>query len=148
MRMAGLPAKVNDKSLETLRDVLVEAFERGEDPTSIAKRMHPKDKRARKIARSKLWNMAGQDEVLQQHIVSRARTRMLVGLGPASRNLVKRASSNRDIQAVKLLFETTGLHNPRVQHEHSGDVNITVSIPRPTFDADGAVTDAEVVEED
>lgn len=44
------------------------------------------------------------------------------------------------IDAAKLIYETTGFHNPKVKHEHSGDINIKIDMPRPKFhDAEGSV---------
>jgi hypothetical protein len=52
--------------------------------------------------------------------------------------------------AVKLVFEATGFYSPRVQHEHSGDINIKLQIPRPAGEIEASaedVTDADVVED-
>lgn len=75
----------------------------------------------------------------------------MMGLGPAVQGMNARAARGRT-DAVKLLMSFTGIHNEKVSHEHSGDIQINVSIPRPqtTVDQIGPgkdYVDAEVVEE-
>lgn len=134
------------QTTDKLRDGLLEAIERGETPKDVARRLYPDDKRARKMARNRFWEIVGRDEALAQTIVTRARTRMLIGLGPATDALARRAAKG-NIPAIKLLYEASGLHNPRVKHEHSGEVKIVLDMPRPSFGAEGHIEDAEVVEE-
>jgi hypothetical protein len=69
---------------------------------------------------------------------------MLMDLGPVATAVGARAKRGR-IDAAKLLMESTGFHNPRVKHEHSGDIKLTLNIPRPSFD--GEVADADVVDD-
>lgn len=65
--------------------------------------------------------------------------------------LVKRGLRGR-VDAIKLIMEVTGVHSPRVDHKHSGQVELVVTtVPRPAnanreLD-EGGVVDAEVVEE-
>lgn len=74
--------------------------------------------------------------------------------------LARRARRGR-VDAIKLALEVTGVHNPRVKHEHSGDITISMnSIPRPPRAddetvgqqaqalEDGTIVDATVVEEE
>lgn len=67
--------------------------------------------------------------------------------------LVRRATRGRP-DAIKLALEIAGIHNPRVSHEHSGDITVTLaSVPRPepvvnpNAQLEEPVVDAEVVEE-
>lgn len=71
--------------------------------------------------------------------------------------LSKRAARGRP-DAIKLLFEASGFHNPRVKHEHSGDIEIKFSVPVPRPERqetqtvgqaqlEEPVVDADVVEE-
>lgn len=72
----------------------------------------------------------------------------LMGMAiPAAQGVGQRASRGR-VDAAKLLFEMTGLHNPRVQkHEHSGEVKVTVSaMPRPKQIDSGPVVDSTAEE--
>lgn len=89
--------------------------------------------------------MVRHDPRLVQEVASMAQGEMTVALGPAVVALGSRARKGRP-DAIKLLFEATGFHNPRVKHEHSGDIKISLSMPRPKFDADATVADAEVVD--
>jgi hypothetical protein len=54
-----------------------------------------------------------------------------------------------NIPAIKLALESSGYHNPRVQHEHSGEVSITIkNAPRPVRTADHTEADAPVIDAD
>lgn len=89
-----------------------------------------------------------RDPRIAKAICEQAKVEMLVGLIPASKKLASRAERKTD--ATKLLFETTGFHNPRMKHEHSGEVKITMDIPRPSFvDANAQIDipEADVVED-
>lgn len=93
--------------------------------------------------------MVKGDERLAMMIVADAKGEMMMGLIPATEALTRRAAKGRP-DAIKLLYEASGFHNPRVKHEHSGDIKITLeSVPRPTFQSDDDdVVDADVVDED
>lgn len=75
---------------------------------------------------------------------------LLSGLEGAAEALVRRAHRGRP-DAIKLLFEATGFHNPRIKHEHSGDIKLTLDLPRPGVASPPGlpepVVDADVVEE-
>jgi len=71
------------------------------------------------------------------------------GLLPAVAGLNRRAARGR-VDAVKLLFESSKFHSPKMQHEHSGEVHIKLDLPRPTpvlNEGEGEeIVDAEVVD--
>jgi hypothetical protein len=91
--------------------------------------------------------MVINDPRIAQGVGNYARAEMLMSLGEVSVALGRKARAGR-VDAIKLLFEASGLHNPRVQHEHSGEVTIKVEMPRPKFvENDEGVTDATVVED-
>jgi hypothetical protein len=69
----------------------------------------------------------------------------MVGLVPATHALAGRAARGRP-DAIKVLFEASGFHNPRVRHEHSGEIKIKLDMPRPAFGSDDEVVDADVVD--
>lgn len=148
MHVANLPARRNESSPEPskLEEAIIDRLEAGETPPKIATRLAKGDKALAKRLRRKIWRMVRHDAQFQRNIAERAQAHLLAGLPAAAAGVSRRAGRGRT-DAAKLAFEASGFHNPRVQHEHSGDVNITVSIPRPAFDTDGAVTDAEVVED-
>jgi hypothetical protein len=139
--MAPLPVPFTDNT----REAIAEALSRGLTPPEIALKLEPNDPKARKYLRRRIWRMGATDERLAEALVTRARVKMLFALGVATDGLTRRAK-NGNIQAVKLLYEASGLHNPKVQHQHSGEITITLDMPRPSFGSEGEITDAEVVE--
>lgn len=72
---------------------------------------------------------------------------MAAGLIPITDALIRRAAKGRP-DAIKLAYEASGFHNPRVKHDHSGEINIKLDMPRPKQVESGEVVDAEVVEDD
>lgn len=131
---------------ETAIEALVEACAKGQSPYTVAKKIHPDDRVARQRLRRRIIRAMSRDPRIAQQIGEHAKAEMLVGLIPAAQKLASRATRRTD--ATKLLFETTGFHNPRVQHEHSGDIKVSLSMPRPTFEQDAIdVPEADVVEE-
>jgi hypothetical protein len=126
--------------------------------TKIAEKMAKGDKQKAKIWRQKIRRWAASDPIIQTYIGDGTKGTIILGLPTASQALVKRASRGR-VDAIKLMFEASGFHNPRVQHEHSGDIKVTIDIPRPERvderpgnnsaegPADETVVDADVVED-
>lgn len=144
------PPAVQTKSSRA-DEVIASLLAQGKRPNEIAKLIHPEDKVARKKLRMKLWHRVRHDAMLASAVGHEAQAEMLLGLGPATKALTRRAAKGRP-DAIKLLYEASGFHNPKVKHEHSGDIKIELSMPRPerveTVDAnDDDVIDAEVVEE-
>ena len=87
--------------------------------------------------------MTYNDPKLALEVGLRAKGQMLVDLAPAVAAVGKRARRGRT-DAAKIIMEATGFHNPKVKHEHSGEISVKLDIPRPQFDH--GVSDAEVVE--
>ena len=134
--------ELSDKAVEGL----VDAVARGQSPHAIAKRKYPKDRIKRQRLRRRIQKALANDPRFAIALGERSKAALLAGLPLASEGLAKRATRRTD--ATKLLFETTGFHNPRVQHEHSGQITVKLDMPRPVFaqDADGVI-DADVVED-
>lgn len=67
--------------------------------------------------------------------------------GRVAEAIGRRARRGR-IDAAKLLYEVSGVHNPRVRHEHSGDIKITLDLPRPPRQQDtiGASSEDPIVD--
>jgi hypothetical protein len=129
--------------------VISQLYARGWTPQELAHRMERKDKTARAEARAALWTMLHSDVELQNMMADQAKARMVLALPAAAEALADRARRGRP-DAIKLLFAATGFYDPRLRHnQHSGEVKITVSIPRPTtlIDPEKDVVDAEVVED-
>ena len=145
--MALVPQKAKSISDSQL-DGLLEQLSKGVGIHEIAKKVHPNDRIARQRLRRQLYKALASDELVAKAIGERARVELLAGLIAGSRALARRAARG-NVQAIKLINETTGLHNPRVQHEHSGEITIKLDLPRPAFDAtsepSATIEDAEVV---
>lgn len=150
--MASLPAIRDPATLtereEGFREAIAELIFLGHQPHEIAKMVYPEDEVKRKRLRNKLRRWVREDADFHARVAARAHGEMVVGLGPSVRALVRRASRGNP-QALKLLFEASGFHNPKMKHEHSGEVKIKLEMPRPPVveDEAGPVTDAEVVED-
>lgn len=92
--------------------------------------------------------MLAHDPLLAQAIVMRAQSNLLMAVPGTTTAVAKRAQRGR-MDAARTVLEATGVHNPRVKHEHSGEVKIKLDMPRPSFrsvDADGEIVDADVVD--
>lgn len=115
-------------------------------PREIAAKLAGQDMAKRKRLRSRIRHMIRNDPKFAVAVGVEARAQMLTDLGPATTALGKRAKRGRP-DAIKLLYEASGFHNPKVQHEHSGDIKITLDIPRPPKRVDADIADADVIED-
>lgn len=148
------PPSVRNKSSDALEpdqvhDAIIECLAKGMTPPQIAKHMYPEadQKAERKRMRTRLWRMIREDPAFQAKVAQRAKAQMVTDLLPATEALGKRAKRGRP-DAIKLLMEASGFHNPRVKHEHSGDIKITMDIPRPArVETEDDVIDVDPVEE-
>lgn len=122
------------------------ALASGRKPTEIARRLAKGDPEKAKHYRKKLARKT-RDPAFKQAVAEASQSTMLLGIPGAVNALVRRAHRGRP-DAIKLLFEASGFHNPRVQHEHSGEVNIKLTMPRPAAIGETGIVDAEVVEEE
>jgi hypothetical protein len=147
----ALPLHKANKSspveLSELHMVIIDALESGETVPKLAMRLAKGDKKKAKSLRVKLHRLVQKDKALQEGIYNRARSNLVAGLPSATQAAVKRAGRGR-MDAVKFVAESTGFHNPRVQHEHSGDIKVSLDMPRPKFEQDVIdVPEADVVED-
>lgn len=148
--MASLPARQDKSSpkLNNFEEQVTALFYRGWSPSQVARHIYPDDPRLRKNLRKKLWRMIESDPRIHNRIAQRAQAELAMGLGPATKRLTKRAARLGKPAEVKLVYEASGFHNPRVQHEHSGDIKISLDMPRPARVVDeDDVIDAEVVDD-
>jgi len=129
---------------ESQLEHLVELVIHGQHPREIAKRLHPDDRLARRRTYRRLMTVVLKDPRFEMGIRNSVAVEMVTGLGRATKALNRR-SAQRNVPAIKLLYETTGVHNPRIKHEHSGEIKIKFEAPRPTFEHEDVV-DATVVE--
>lgn len=151
--MAGLPdRKKKSSELTKFEEKALELFAKGHRPPDIAYAKYPDDRIKRQKLRRKLWRLIQRDARIQSALAERAKAELVLGVAPASERLAKRSRRLGKPQEVKLLFEASGFHNSRVQHEHTGDIKISLDMPRPerlsVDPEDEEVIDAEVVDED
>lgn len=152
--MASLPAPKTKSSLPApttaYKTKVAQLLVQGHTVYQIAKRVSNGDKRLASQLRNRIYYMAGSDEEFQRIFATVLRGKASAeGLPTAVAGQIKRSQRGRT-DAAKLIMELTGFHNPKVSHEHSGDINIKLSLPRPELPEDAdqpQVVDAEVVED-
>lgn len=157
--MADLPATQNktSTSLTPVQAKIAESLGDGVNYRKIAKVLAKGDPKKAKMWRSRIRYWASNVPAFQLAVADAAKGELIMGVPQSSRALIKRASRGR-VDAIKLAYEASGFYNPRIQHEHSGDIKVTIDIPRPervderpgNSSAAGPgpeVVDAEVVED-
>lgn len=146
--MANLPATTTQNSaLEVdsrYQDAVADQITAGLRPDAIAAKIYPNDARKRRSLRRRIWHMVRHDEEFARRVALRARGELLIGLGPAVAGLSRSGARGR-VDAAKLLLEASGFHNPRVKHDHSGSIEIKLTMPRPERQAVD-IPDADVVD--
>lgn len=76
------------------------------------------------------------------------RAEALLATGPVVQAQIKRACRGR-VDSAKLVLAISGFHNDRIDHKHSGKIELAVSIPRPpTVQDQLGMPEEEVVEAD
>jgi hypothetical protein len=150
--VASLPAERNESSVQNARAgaSIAELIYQGKDLKEIAAQLYPENsKKARRHRRefiSRVYELAAWDQDFQSALVTRSKAILTLSLPAVTERLVTRARRLGKPQEVKLVFEASGFHNPRVQHDHSGSVEIKLTIPRPELPEKAKVVDAEAVE--
>jgi hypothetical protein len=88
--------------------------------------------------------MLATDPEVQLAIHEMTHAQLVQDLPTITKRMGKRAKATGRQPEVKLAYEASGFHNPRVAHEHSGDITI---IPRPSrVENEEEIVDAEVVD--
>jgi len=100
--------------------------------TEIARRLAPNDRKRQKVIRNYIRRTAFTDKEFREQVAERIKAVALLDMGAAVQALVQRAIDTGRPDAVKLALELTGVHAPRVEHEHSGEINLSFNLPRPT----------------
>lgn len=137
MGMPDSPVKVKSE-LQLRQERRIEAVSKaaasGMMPPEIARQMYPgKTKKAakkRRVMRSLLYQL-GSDPAFIESLHNQLKGRLQWAMAAVMNAAVERAVETGRPESVKFLAEATGFHAPRVEHEHSGDINITLAIPRP-----------------
>jgi hypothetical protein len=146
MASTSLVAPESTRQLTPVEQRAVELMVRGVPRGKIAQSLAKGDLKAYRHWHKRLTRLAITPEAKAEASLA-AQATMILGLGPASAALVRRAKRGR-VDAIKLLFESTGFHNPKVSHEHSGEVKISLNMPRPpVVENNDQVVDGHVVEE-
>lgn len=145
-------AKDGDKDEKAVeRDHFAEAVAQGLanglTPPQIATKLSKGDKRLAKNYRKRIRDMAYRNPgKLREAVARQAAGDLLMGVPGTVKATTRRAHRGR-MDAARLVLEATGVHNPRVRHEHSGDIKITVDIPRPHFADTTSVADDLAIED-
>jgi hypothetical protein len=148
--MAGLlPAKVENTKpeLTSIQEEVTELLADGWTPAKIARKLAPDDEKKRKRLRHRIRRMMYAPAV-QERVAANAKAESVAYLGASVQALGRKAAAGR-VDAMKLLFESTGYHNTKTQHEHTGEIQINIKgLPRPPrVEDETVISDAEVIEE-
>ena len=139
---------------EKWQEACADALIAGHTAASIAKKLAKGDDVKYHRIYNKVRRLAQSDARFQARVMARAKGESIMRLGPQVKAIGRRAERGR-VDAAKLLWSMNGFHNEKVDHRHSGEIQISVSIPRPktTVDQLGpgkdteSYVDADVVEE-
>lgn len=144
----------NEENLQRFteyEDEILWVLAEGRSPMQVAKKLAGDDKKRQVAIRRKIYRLFARVD-MQDELAARLKLVQILGLGPAMKALNRKAAAGR-VDAIKLAFESSGFHNPRVQHEHGGEVTITIkNAPRPArvveeyAGQNDAIIDAQVVE--
>lgn len=145
----GRPPKVVELSQEAI-NALAEQLAMGYHPRDIARTLHPKNPRGQQAAKRRIERLIQNDPRIYNQVLDHVKADIASSIGPAMRGLVRRADKG-NVHAARLILEIAGVHNPRVRHEHKGDIKIKLEgLPRPRFEDTGndadSIVDADVVE--
>lgn len=158
MVMAGPPSAIKQSSELSPQDQqairIASVLATGVDYLTLAKRLGGKDEAARKRWRMRI-KRAMKNPHSQMILSDAAQAEMWLNLLPITDAVIQRARRGRP-DAIRMVWQATGFYNEKVQHEHSGDVAITLKIARPEpvvdhtkrMDLEEGIVDADVVEDD
>lgn len=143
-----IPAPENAKpvGLTPFEDELAWLLAEGLTVPQIVDKVAGKDRPKRKRLRRHIARFLIRTDA-QEEIATRAHAMQFGYLGASVKALGRKARAGR-VDAIKLLFESSGFYNPRTETHHSGEVQITIKgLPRPQ-PVEDEVVDATVVEDD
>jgi hypothetical protein len=147
--VASLPAKIPEVPPPSPRArKLAALLKKGWPIDAIVDKLANGDDVKAHIIRTQIGRLIDSDEEVQKAIGS-ASSGILKGYMTDITHAVARRGSKGNIPAAKLAMEASGFHNPRMDHHHSGKIEIELKgVPRPerVVDEDNVV-DADVVDE-
>jgi hypothetical protein len=134
----------------TRADKVRRLLAKGWDPVDIAEQLSNGDPKKALSIRTQIYRLA-EDEKVQLAIGQASKGAATLAVLPATEALVRRATRG-NIPAIKLLYEASGFHNQRLEHKHSGKVEIAFTgVMRAPLTEDisqaDPVVDATVVED-
>src|SRR3982751_3620137 len=143
MELARAP-QAQLQELSTAQRKVLDAIADGAEPADIARKLAKGDKVKAREWRHRIRYWMRENQTFRDHLGLDGRIEAMGMTGMAVHALGRRAQRGR-VDAIRLAFEVSGFHNPKVQHnhEHSGTIDINLKMggrPEP-------VVDAEVVEE-
>lgn len=110
---------------------LVEHIASGKTIEEMAAQLYPDNLKARRAFTRRCYQRIGTDEKSQAFLAEAARAMMMAAIPGVTMALIRRAMRGRP-DAIKLLFEASGFHNPKVDHRHTGDIQLRLVTPRPS----------------
>lgn len=117
----------------------------------IARRLAPDNKKRQKQIRNQVRKVISRDELLGRASAEIGQGAMIETWPDVVDAVIKRALRGR-VDAAKFIGEVSGIYNPKIRHEHTGDITVHLagsgSVPRPSRPNDvSPVVDADVIEE-
>ena len=141
--MANLPETRTKESTELTRKLtpnersIYTAIRMGYSLKDLAKKAYPSIKGNKKQLRDRmdflirLEGLLATSEPLQLAVSNASQANLIQSLPTVTEAVAGRATRTGRADIVKLVFEASGSHNPHIKHEHSGDIEIKLSMPRP-----------------
>jgi hypothetical protein len=127
-------------------------IDEGKDYREVAEVLGKGDPKKAKRWRSR-WRLWITEPEFQGQLAAICMGELRAGLPASIAALVRRASKG-NVPAIKLAMEASGFYNPRMEHHHSGKIEVElkgVPRPAPTTDEDhsneATIYEADVVEE-
>lgn len=122
---------------------------------TLARKIAKGDQRKAKLWRGRIRYWMASSPAFQEAVATAAMGELRLAVPKTTQALISVATKRKRVDAIKLVMEASGFHNPRIQHEHSGDIQITLSMPRPGQQESlnpgkedpGPIVEADVVEE-
>ena len=132
---------LGEEARDRLHSFILEEAAHGRRPMAMAQKLARGNTKRRKLWLARIWRALESDRLLHDRIARRAQAELALALPAAAAGLARRSSGGRP-DAVKLVFEASGFYNPKVNHNHSGEVTIRLEgIPRPPRRVDAEVSD-------
>lgn len=152
--MASLPEPKKEPSnrlapKEPRAEKIRKLFLKGYTSEDIARKLAKGDKRKYRVIKTQCALVWERFEDAQQALAARARMELGEALPDVAKGVSRRAKTGR-AQEAKLVFEASGFHNPKVNHDHSGEISVKLDMPRPALvetTDQGDIVDAEVLDD-